>query len=150
MPTVTEQEVEGYAHCVQARCPGNTQQRVKAFRRETSRTYREMGGDSPGVETSWVALVFADADESGCPHCGRHRELTDQPRKSYAPLSGHDPMGLLGAPQFNAAKQQELRSQPLADPEREALTAQNEALQEQLAAQQAQIDAIIAAQGKET
>lgn len=134
--------MKGYAHCNNPRCPGHSQERVEAVRRETSHTYRERGGNAPGVESSYVTLHFADPDEAACPHCSRNREVSDQPRKSYAPLSGHDPMGLLGVPGFDARKQQEVRQAPLVDPEREALEAQNRELMERLAAQEARLAAL--------
>lgn len=139
MPTVTETEIDGYAHCAIVRCPGNTQEKVKAVRRETGHTYRERGGTSPGVESSFVTLHFVDEGQRPCPHCGKAREVSAEARRTYAPLSGHDPMGLLGVPQFNAAKQVELASKPMADPEREALLKQNAELMERLAALEAKV-----------
>jgi hypothetical protein len=142
MPTVTDIETEGYAHCAIARCPGNAQEQVKAIRRETSRTYREMGGDAPGVESSWVTLLFADEEQRDCPHCGKPRELSAEPRVQYAPLSGHDPMGLLGVPQFDPARQQEIRTAPPTNEEREQWESTIRELREQIEA--------LAKQGKES
>ena len=128
MPTVTETPVEAaWAHCTQPRCPGNNQQQVPAVRRETAHTYRERGGDGPGVESSWVSVAFADEGDVACPSCGRAREVSEQRRQTYAALSGHDPMGLLGAPQFDARKQDELRFEiesKGSDPEKVALEQQ--------------------------
>jgi hypothetical protein len=128
MPTVTETPVErAFAHCPQPRCPGNAQEPVEAVKRETAHTYRERGGDGPGIESSWVTLAFAHEADVACPHCGHARDVADQQRKTYAALSGHDPMGLLGAPRFDAKKQnevrQELQSQGV-DPEKVALEQQ--------------------------
>ena len=129
MPAVTDTEIDGFAHCGQPRCPGSSQQPVKAVRRETFHTYRERGGNAPGVESSFVTLSFADPSERDCPACGRAREVTDQARKTYAPLSGHDPMGLLGAQRFDPAKQAELRQSAPTDAEREAFEAEKRAFE---------------------
>lgn len=106
------------------------------MKRETAHTYRERGGDTPGVESSWVVLSFADEHDIACGHCGRAREVTDQRRKTYAALSGHDPMGLLDAERFDPRKQAELRQEIQSkgvDPEKVALEQQVEALMEQVA-----------------
>jgi hypothetical protein len=143
MPTLTETPVDAYAHCVEPRCQGTNQEPVKAIRKETAHTYRERGGDMPGIEASWVVLAFENEDEINCPHCGRTRELSVEQRKTYAALSGHDPMGLLGAPKFDAKKQRELRSEIESkgiDPDTEALRQQNEMLMKRLAALEAKDD----------
>lgn len=131
MPTVTEREITGWAHCTQPRCPGNTQQQVAAIRTETARTYREMGGDSPGVEWSGSTLRFVDEEDRFCPYCpptkgGRRRvrELSETPRIRYDPMSGHDPLGLLGVPEFDPRVQVERLAEPVSDPEREQMQAQ--------------------------
>lgn len=134
MPTVTEQDKTGYAFCSQARCPGNSQQKVPAVYRVTERTYREMGGDSPGIEASWQTVLFKNEDDANCAHCGRRREITDQPRVTYENLSGQNPMGLLGAPQFDPKKQAELQASPVTNAEREQFQAQIDALSEQVKA----------------
>lgn len=97
MPTVTETPVKGYAHCRNARCPGYQQQEVDAVREEKSFTFGDGGGDgvfTHMVERSMVAFLFADPGEASCPSCGEAREVTGDPRPSYQPLSGHDPMFL--------------------------------------------------------
>lgn len=147
VPTVTEKPVTAFAHCVNPRCPGSQQEQVDAIRRETERTYREMGGDAPGVEVSWVALVFADEEQSPCGHCGRARDLSAQERVTYPGEVGN-PMALLGVPEFDPDKQQELAAAPMTDEERQAAVEREEELRGKLAAQQAQIDAILAAQRK--
>lgn len=147
MPTVTEKPVTAFAHCPTTRprpCPGNRQEEVEAVRRETARTYREMGGDAPGVECSWVSLVFADEEQLHCEHCGKARDLSSQRRVQYDPQGEWDPnpLALLGAPEFDPARQAEVRQQPLGDPEREAFEAQLAAQQEQMAAMQEQMRAL--------
>lgn len=142
MPTVTDTPIEAaWAHCNSPRCPGHNQEQVAAVRRETGRSYVEGGGNLPGNETSWVTFAFANPDDQACPHCGKAREVTDQPRKSYAPLSGHDPMGLLGAEPFDPRKQVELQNELRSkgvDPQVKALEDQNAELMERLAALEAE------------
>lgn len=104
MPTIVEVEVDGYVHCALPRCEGNQQEKVKAVKREVSQTYAEEGGNIPGVYRSWVTY-HVDDEVRPCPSCGKPREVSDQPRKTYASMSGYDPMGLIGSPAFNAAKQ---------------------------------------------
>lgn len=96
--TVTEEPVEAYAHCANARCPGYAQEAVPAIRQETSRTYQANGGQLPGVENSQVHYRFADEEANGpCPGCGRMRELSADQRPSYNPISGFDPNYLVGS-----------------------------------------------------
>lgn len=106
MPTVTEAPVKAYAHCRDARCPGYGQQEVDALRQESSFTFGELGGDgifTSFVERSTVKFVFVNDDDEACPACSRGREVTGEPRPSYQPLSGHDPLGLVGGQKFNPA-----------------------------------------------
>lgn len=58
-------------------------------------TYVDAGGDMPGVQNSHVTFRFADEADSPCGTCGHPREVSDQKRRVYQPLSGHDPNGLL-------------------------------------------------------
>jgi hypothetical protein len=99
MPTTIDAALNGYAHCLNARCPGYAQEPVQALRRETSYTYAELNGTAegsvPGFERSQVSFVFADEDDAACPHCEGPREIAPQPRTTYQNLSGHDPNGLL-------------------------------------------------------
>jgi hypothetical protein len=97
MPTTQETPIEGYAHCLNARCPGYAQEKVPAIRRETSYTWGDLGGDAdfPGFERSAVSFHFADEEQSPCPSCAGAREVTPDPRTAYQNLSGHDPNGLL-------------------------------------------------------
>ena len=91
MPTAVDEQVQGFAHCVDPRCPGHNQQAVPAIRRETSYTYVERGGDAPGIEQSHVQAVFADEADSVCPACNGQRDISLDPRPQYDPLSGFDP-----------------------------------------------------------
>lgn len=132
MPTVTETAKTLYAHCTDPRCPGAAQRELDGFVVETAFSYRERGANAPGIEQSTVTFRLADEDQHAC-ECGRRLELSDQRRVIYDNLSGHDPMGLLGVPQFSQAKQVELRQQPMTDDERERLEAEVRARDEQLA-----------------
>jgi hypothetical protein len=94
MPRVTDQEITGYAHCPDPRCDGYRQEQVPAIRQVVEHTYADSGGDMPGVEKSQVYIRFVDDSQSLCG-CGREREVTDQQRIVYQPLSGHAQDGLL-------------------------------------------------------
>lgn len=98
MPSVTETPVKGYAHCRNARCGGYQQQEVDAVREEKAYTFGDGGGDgvfTHMIERSMVSFLFADPGEAPCPSCGEPREVSGEPRPSYQPLSGHDPMFLV-------------------------------------------------------
>ena len=113
MPTVTEKPIRAFAHCPDPRCRGTAQVEVEAFERETSYTFRDGGGDLPGVERSKVEPVFANEDDQACPHCAdararddlqpRLRELSLTPRKQYSNVSGFAQDHLLGAKAFEEA-----------------------------------------------
>lgn len=104
MPHVVTEKVQAYAHCPNARCVGYLQEEVPAERVETNYLYTDNGGDLPGVERSNSHFRWPDGVDVSCPGCGGLRELSASPRPSYQPLSGYDPMGLLGAAKFNPAK----------------------------------------------
>lgn len=96
MPTVMRSiEIDGWAHCVHPFCPGNEQRPVKARLVEEGVSFAEQGGDLGGIDKSWVTITALDETDVPCPDCGRVREITDQVRRDYMPLSGHDPSGLL-------------------------------------------------------
>lgn len=90
-----DEQISGYAHCNDPSCSGNSQQPVPVIRHTTNATYLDGGGDLPGIEKSWTAFSFADAEDEKCPFCSDRREVTDQRRPRYDPLSGHDPLALL-------------------------------------------------------
>lgn len=106
MPILTDTPVKAYAFCTDARCDGYTQQEVDAIKVETAFTFGENGGDGVFVnfvERSTIAHRFVNDDDVPCPACGHPREVTGDPRPSYQPISGHDPLGLVGGPRFNPA-----------------------------------------------
>jgi hypothetical protein len=105
MPTITATPAQAYAHCRDARCPGYHQQEVPAVREESFYTFGENGGDGvfmSMIESSRVSFAFADPDDAPCPVCGVPREVTGTQRPQYVNESGHDPLGLLGVPKFDA------------------------------------------------
>lgn len=90
-----------WAHCVRPTCPGSGEVEVDGLREETGFMFTDNGGDIPGIERSNVQYQFENPDELACPSCGKGRELSQDRRPSYDPLSGHDPMGLLQAERFD-------------------------------------------------
>lgn len=140
MPTVTETPVKGYAHCRNARCPGYQQEEIDAVREEKSFTFGDGGGDgvfTHMIERSMVAFLFANPEDAPCPSCREPREVSGDPRPSYQPLSGHDPMGLLQFGGFDPS---------MVVPPGEDKTAELEA---KLAQMQEQMAALLKAQEKE-
>lgn len=145
MPTVTEQPITGYAHCVNPRCRGYQQEEVAALREETAFTYAENGGDLPGIERSHVHFRFANAGQDGgaddtrCQHCGGHRDLSETRRRQYANLTGYDQMGLLRFEGFDPAKQAGLSSSAPSNQEREEFEQQKAAFIAEMADMRAQM-----------
>lgn len=90
-----------YAFCQNAQCPGYAMVEVDGLVREVGDTFQAGGGDIPGIERSHVELLYQDASDAPCPSCSQPRSLSAEPRPSYDPLSGHDPMGLLAGAKFD-------------------------------------------------
>jgi hypothetical protein len=88
MPTVTQESIEAYASCNDARCAGYRQQPVRAVRTLTEFSYVDLGGDVPGIERSTELLRFEDPDEAVCPVCEGSRLVADQVRPIYPNVSG--------------------------------------------------------------
>lgn len=104
MPTITATPATVWAHCRDSRCPGNNQEELNGFREETAWTLGENGGDGAFfsmIEKSIVEYRVADEADSPCGVCSEPREISGSPRPTYQPLSGHDPLGLIGGPAFN-------------------------------------------------
>lgn len=132
MATLTTTELQAYAHCRDPRCAGTEQQPVPALRHLSEWTYVENGGNMPGTERSTAILAFADEPtDAPCPTCSKPRELSEQERPYYTPLSGHRQDGLLHVKSFDASQQP---------------PAGNDAVIAQLMAQVAQLSAHIAGQ----
>jgi hypothetical protein len=134
MPSVTESPARAYAHCRNARCPGYQQEEIAGVREEVGFTYRELNGNKGApdpydglLERSSVRFRFEDESQAPCPACGEAREVTGEPRPSYQPLSGHDPLGLL---QFGGFDPSQV---VVPDDRTAALEAQLQEMREQLA-----------------
>jgi hypothetical protein len=93
---VTEAPVKAYAHCVNSRCPGNHQVEVAAVAVETIYSFQDTGGDGTFAhpERSNTRLRFADPGEDRCEHCGKNRDLSENPRMQLDD-SGYDRNALL-------------------------------------------------------
>lgn len=94
MPTITQEQVKGFAHCEDVFCDGNAQQPVDVVHTTTAYTYRENGGDLNGFERSFTSFGFAVESDQACPHCGKPRACDVQERPSY-PTSQYRQDGLL-------------------------------------------------------
>lgn len=94
-PVSTDTQIEAWANCQYALCPGSGQEKVPAIRNVVEHSFESRGGDIPGVENSQVYLRFVNEADSTCAVCGANRVLSEQVRPTYQPLSGHDPMGLV-------------------------------------------------------
>lgn len=140
MPTVTETLIDGWAHCGDARCPGNKQQAVKAVKTLAEYSYFELGGDVPGIERSTEQVRFNDLADAQCQHCGEPRSVSDQVRPIYPNVSGIPQDRLL---QTNGAER--LLELQLADAKREAEMAQ---MRETMVRQNQLIEQLIAQQNK--
>lgn len=136
MATLTTTDIQAFAHCPDARCAGTKQQPVPAVRHTAEWTYVENGGNMPGIERSSAVLAFvSESTDASCPDCGKPRELSEQERPFYTPLSGHRQDGLLHVKSFDASQ---------------APPSGNDAVIAQLMAQVAQLSAQIAGQAAPT
>jgi hypothetical protein len=96
LPTqIKSERIIAFAHCVDPFCPGNQQQPVDADRIEDGITFHERGGDLGAFENTYVRVQVVDETALPCPHCGRVREVVEQQRPEYMPISGHAQDGLL-------------------------------------------------------
>jgi hypothetical protein len=101
MPQVTEKPRQVFLHCPNPVCPGMVQETVDGFEVETAFLFTDNGGDLPFVERSTSRGMVPAEFDTACRHCGANREISLTPRPNYQPLSGADPMGLVGAPQYD-------------------------------------------------
>lgn len=94
---ITPEKIKGYAFCRNPTCAGYGQEELDVVRTTVAYTYGDNGADmfKSTVERSTSTLEFADPEDAPCRSCGNARELSEQPRPAYAPMSGHDPMGLV-------------------------------------------------------
>jgi hypothetical protein len=103
MPQVTEKPRQVFLHCPNPVCPGMVQETVDGFEVETAFLFTDNGGDLPFVERSTSRGMVPAEFDTACRHCGANREISLTPRPNYQPLSGADPMGLVGAPAVRPA-----------------------------------------------
>lgn len=102
---VTEETVDGYAHCINFVCAGYAQEPVKAVKTTRHDTVGDRGGDGAlamVVENTWEYLRFDDSEKVACPHCGKDREIALQARPTYQNLSGFAQNGLVQVAKFDA------------------------------------------------
>jgi hypothetical protein len=95
MPTVSSEQIEGFAFCLDVSCPGGRQERVPATRETTATTFRENGGDWEFTERSHARVNFVNDEDIPCPGCGKDREVVDQERPKYQRLTNSHPDALL-------------------------------------------------------
>lgn len=96
MPTITKETITAYAHCRDAWCAGGDQEELQGVRTTNEYSYKDLGGDMPGIERSTQTVQFADeAAQAPCPFCGTLREITDQKRPKLHAHSGYAQDGLL-------------------------------------------------------
>ena len=139
MATVTETLIDAWAHCSDARCPGNKQKAVKAIKSVTEYSYFDLGGDIPGIERSSELVRFNDLADAQCEHCGEPRLVADQVRPIYANVSGIPQDRLLHA----GREGERVLELQLSDARREAEMAQMRATMER---QNALIERLVAQQ----
>lgn len=129
MPIVTETEVTALAFCVDGQCLGYAQESVPALRRTSEFTYRELGGDLPGVEKSTTDVQFVNDEDAVCALCGKPRLISEQERPEYANVSGQDPEGIFKYKgQAEGQVRDILRDQELKDARRDTENAELRAL----------------------
>lgn len=104
MPTITEEKVPAYAHCINFVCPGYAQEEVLGLRTVRSESIGDRGGDGAlamVVENTWLYMSFANPEQRPCPHCGKDREIALDARPTYQNLSGFAQNGLLEVAKFD-------------------------------------------------
>ena len=103
---VTEEPVDGFAHCINFVCAGYSQEPVRAVKTVRHDTVGDRGGDGAlamVVENTWEYLRFEDSAAVPCPHCGEDREVALQARPTYQNLSGFAQNGLVQVAKYDAA-----------------------------------------------
>lgn len=105
MPVVTETVVPGYVSCRDPRCAGYKERETEVARRKQEFSYRENGGDLPGIEREAVDVVQRDEP---CPVCDGPQVYSDGPRPEYAQISGQDQLALLNLNQSGQIRDQQM------------------------------------------
>lgn len=93
MPTVREEPVKGWVHCVDPFCAGNQQREAALVRTTSDWSFFELGGQGsvPGTEKTAVQIKVADEADAVCPECSGPCEAADQKRPVYpSMISGLD------------------------------------------------------------
>jgi hypothetical protein len=125
---VREETISGFAWCPDGMCDGNVQQHAEVIRQEIEYTMFDSGGDDNKVEKGFVYLRFADGEDHTCDECGRQLEVGDQERPVY-PGTNWDPDGLRQLIRDGVTVAKGKQESP-----------ELEAMREQLAAMQAQLN----------
>jgi hypothetical protein len=133
MPRVRETHEDLYAHCVDPLCDGMAQEQVPGIRTTTVMTCRDLGGDSNLEERSAFQLRYINEADLACPHCAGPRDLTDQKRPQYAPLSGFSQDGLVKLIKAQQVVAAPAASVPVAGDELAAMRARLEQLESEIA-----------------
>jgi hypothetical protein len=110
MPTSVETPKSLLKWCPDPRCRGNAQTAAAGIVVETSWTYKERGGDMPGIEMSKITFRFANPEDANCKICGRNAEISDQVRPVYESLSGFPQDQLLHIDRWNPDKAGEVEA----------------------------------------
>lgn len=104
MSISTETPVEALAFCLDATCPGNSQEPVDGVLNRTEHTFLDGGGDlGPFVERSMEYLRFADEEDATCSVCAGRREISQQVRPVY-PKVGNPNQQQTSAAEVNVMK----------------------------------------------
>lgn len=105
MSIATETPVEAYKFCMDATCPGYTQQPVDGILNVTTHSYLDGGGDlGPFTERSMEYLRFADESRDGtCEVCSGPAGISQQERPVY-PKQGNPNQQQTSAAEVNVMK----------------------------------------------
>lgn len=149
-----------YIHCYNQACTRyhnlqsnlNFEQKVPGIRQETSFTYKDRGGDAPGVENSHVRFMVRGKDdndrdvgiESRCSECGEIMNVSGTPSYKLMQYGVGPGTGLKGAERAAA-----LAAAKVAEDNRAKDDEMNE-LKRQLGVQQKLLEKLLAQEEKKT
>lgn len=91
MPTVRDEQLQGFVHCQDPFCAGNKQREVPVVRTSSDYTFFELGGAGsvPGIERTSIHLRCEDDQDTVCRTCKGPCEVSDQKRPVY-PVTRRD------------------------------------------------------------